>query len=153
MQCVMTNLRGAASAQELNWDYTSMVYFNGERFGTNTTGLYEICCGQTDDGTAIDAYFILATTDFGIENNKHIRKVYVGLETTGSLILELTADGRTTRTYSMSTSVSGQQRLRIPIGRDISGRYWTAKISNVNGSDFSIDKIEVLPIVKSSGIR
>jgi len=66
----------------------------------------------------------------------------------------LTAEGKTinTKSFRISPPRNVHQVVRTPIGRNLYGRYWTPKISNVLGSDFSIDTNAVLPIIKSSGI-
>lgn len=143
MQCVMTNLKGAAPSQMLGMDYTSMFSFNGERFGTTSSGLYEITTGQFDGIVPIDAYFVLATIDFG-EKYKRLRYLYFGLEGTGNLLLTVTADRSTVREYTIPLDGTAQQRTRVKMDRNVKGRYWSFKVANVDGCDFSVDSMQVL---------
>jgi len=152
--CIRTNLRGAASSKYQNYGFNSMVKFNGGLYGARSDGLFQLASGSTDNTALIASTFTLPTTDLGSQNNKHIRFWYMGVKTDGKIQLDLTAEGKTTSTKSFRISPprNVHQVVRTPIGRNLYGRYWTPKISNVLGSDFSIDTNAVLPIIKSSGI-
>jgi len=153
MECVAVNLRGFAATQLLGFEFNSMVNFNGMKIGANSSGLYEIDEGELDADGHIDAYFILHTTDFGLQQNKGLRFAYIGLESTGYLVLTLTSDGGVERRYLVNPPRKrGQYRVRVHIGRDQYGRYWSFKIENKDGCDFSIDSIKILPVVHSSGL-
>ena len=158
MQCVITNLTGVvgpASTQQEGFDFNSMVNFNGMRFGANDLGVHEIFCGQSDPSGAIAAYFILVT-DLWMRCEKSARFLYLGLETDGSLDITLTTDSGVTQTIRVTSNRTGQQHIRVPIPRRVgenpfTWRWLTVKIANVNGSDFSIDSISILPLIKSGG--
>jgi hypothetical protein len=47
----------------------------------------------------------------------------------------------------ISSLKTGQQARRIPINRNMQGRYIAAKISNVLGCDFGFDSMDVTLIV------
>lgn len=160
MQTMITNLKGlagAASAQQTGIDCTSMARFNGMILGAGQGGLCKVLCGQTDAGVNIDAYFVLASTDLGLQCDKRSRYLYLGYETTGSLDLTLTTDSGLSKTIRIVPKRTGQQRRRITIGRGTTAepfvwRWLTVKIASVSGSAFSIDSIQVLPIIKSGGV-
>lgn len=137
------NQKNKASSQYLNWNFNSMVRFGDKYLAASDAGLFTIG-GNQDNGEAIDAYFIPVTTDFGLSNLKRVRFVYFGFEATSNLEIEITADEEIVRTYEIPTQRTGQQSVSIPVGRDIYGRYWSFKIRNTSGCDFSIDKINLL---------
>jgi len=99
-------------------------------------------------GTPISGYFKLPRTDFGIENEKRLRSMYVGYETDGSLLITITPDEDTTRSqdFTLTGRIDTQKQHsgRIALRRDLRGRYFDFKIANVNGSDFSIDSIKIV---------
>jgi len=99
-------------------------------------------------GTPISAYFKLPRTDFGIENEKRLRSMYVGYEADGSLLVTITPDEDTARSqdFTLAARIATQKQHsgRIPLRRDLRGRYFDFKIANVNGSDFSIDSIKLV---------
>jgi len=142
MQCVVTNLKIVAPSQFTNWDYNSMVNFNGELFGAGAAGLYEICTGDADGSTAIDGSMTIATVDLG-EMYKRIRYVYFGLQGTGNLRLTVTTDLTTVREYTIPLDGTGQQRVRVKLDRNVKGRYWVFKVANTQGCDFSLDEVQL----------
>ncbi len=140
-----------ATTQRTGFEMTSMCKFGRNHLATSAAGLHSLG-GDDLDGSEIEAYFEPLTTDLGISNQKRLRFVYVGFQCSGSLELVVTADEQTERTYAIAPTKTGQQKIRVPIGRDGQGRYWNFRIKNVSGCDFSIDSIDVLPVVLTQGI-
>ena len=146
-----TNLKAEnATTQYLCPDIDSMVKFNSEYLAAGETGLYHYS-GDLDNTSAIQAYFVTATMDFGVNNDKRLRYVYLSLESTDDLQLIVNTEKVAAITYTISVDTTiGQQDVRIPISRALHGRFWTFKISNdTTGADFSIDEIKILPIVRT----
>lgn len=145
-------LNGSRFSQYINFPFNSMVRF-GERFlGASSAGLFEIGADK-DNGTNIAAEFEFPTTDLGVHNKKRIRFIYLGYETTGDLEFEVITDQQPGKVYRVTkVNKQGQQRNRFPVQRTQQGRYLALKVRNINGSDFGVDRVEVLPIVLSSGI-
>ena len=151
MITLMTNLKvgpvtAKATTQRVGFPFTSMCKFGGSYLGVSSSGLFSLG-GDDLDGSVIDSYFEPITTDFGIANDKRMRFVYLGFECSGKLTLVITVDEKTERSYNITPKKTGQQRIRVAIGRDGAGRYWNFRIKNVNGCDFSIDSIDILPII------
>jgi len=145
------NLKIRAGAQYSDsFEFTSMVKFGDKFIGTKDTGLFEIG-GDSDDGVNIDAYFIPLKTDFGLANPKRMRFGYFGFKSASDLSLEVSTDDESPRSYTVSARLSGQQGGRKSIGRNGKGRYWSYKIGNTNGADFSFDSLKVLPVILSMG--
>lgn len=157
MIALTTNLKlgpatAKATTQRIGFEMTSMCKFGDNYLVTSDSGLYELG-GNDLDGSNIDSYFEPVTTDFGISNQKRLRYVYIGFQSSGNLQLVVTADEQTERTYTITPTKTGQQKIRVTIGRDAKGRYWNFRIKNVSGCDFSIDSIDVLPVVLSHGFN
>ena len=145
-------LNGGRFSQYTNFPFNSMVRFGEKFLGAGPSGLFEIGA-DTDNGTKINAEFELPTTDLGVHNKKRLRFVYLGYETNGDLEFEVITDQQPGEVYRVSKiNTTGQQRNRFSINRTQQGRYFTIKGRNSNGSDFSIDRIEVLPVILSSGV-
>jgi len=151
MLTVDINLKAMATTQYTNWPFKSMTKFNGRYLGVNENGLYEIT-GSDDDGQQIDAYIVLAQSDFGIRNQKKIPFIDLGYEAQGNLMIELTPDDGTGQSYLVLSTKTNQQTKRIPVNPRIRGRYWLIKISNMEGCDFSLDSVSVAVITGSGGI-
>jgi hypothetical protein len=140
-----TNLKaGNATTQYTGIDINSVVKAYGKHFAASPTGLYLL--GGNED---VDAYFVAATMDFGIGNDKRLRYLYLSLESAGNLRVDINTEKVAAISYSVSITIPGQQDIRIPISRVLYGRFWTFKVSNASsGADFSIDQMSVLPIVR-----
>ena len=135
-----TNLKNRASGQYLNFDANSIVKFNQNYWAAGNNGLYLLDTVEIVD----EAYLLTATMDFGSNNDKRLRYVYLSIESTGNLSLIINTEKVSVQTYDVNISGSGQQDIRIPIKRTLHGRFWTFKI--LGTCDFSIDEIKVLPI-------
>lgn len=143
-----TNLKAQnATTQYMGIDINSMVNAYDSYFIANQTGLYLM---DNDSSELVGAYFVTATMDFGIGNDKRLRYLYLSLESTDDLQVSISTEKVSAVSYPIEITTPGQQDIRIPITRNLHGRFWTFKISNgSNGADFSIDSIQVLPIIRS----
>lgn len=138
-------LSSLAPSQYINYNFDSMCKFGNTYLGCNSSGISELS-GDKDELTDIDAFFKLITTDFGISNQKRVRKIYLGYEASGLLILEVRDDEDNIRIRILPTLLEDQRQhgASIAIGRNGKGRYWTFKLENVGGCDFSIDSLDAL---------
>jgi len=146
-----TNLKSNnATTQYRGVSINSLTKAHGKYFASSEEGLLKIT-GNTDlTSTVISAYFVTATMDFGQGNDKRLRYLYLSLEATGNLQVDINTEKVTAISYPIAISTVGQQDIRIPISRVLYGRFWTFKISNgTSGSDFSIDEIRILPIIRN----
>jgi len=136
-----------AVTQYCNFNFNSFCEFNGTVIAASENGLYSLE-GTTDAGSAIQASFKLLTSDWGVENLKRIRSIYIGYETKGDLELTTFSDEDNVKVYNLPYHKWNRQGSNKVNGRrDAQGRYWSIKISNVNGSSFAIDSIDILPII------
>ncbi len=143
-----------APTQYANYNFDGMCKFGDSYLGCNELGIFTLD-GDTDDNIHIAAFFELLLTDLGIPNQKRIRKAYLGYEASGSLVLEVKDDDNNVRRFTVFAALDDQRQhgVRVPIGRDGKGRYWSFRVENVGGCDFSVDSMDVLVTVlaKKSG--
>lgn len=144
MTTLCVNLRNVAVSQYGNFDFNSFAMIGGKLYGASDDGLF-LLEGDDDDGVAIPALLELVKTDFGSSHQKRLRKGFVGYETAGELSLTTLNDDGNSRTVTLPTTRTAmeQQGSRLPVTREGKGRYWTLRIENVLGCDFSLDHIEV----------
>jgi len=138
-----------ASSQYKNFNFGSMVKFNGVCLGTNENGLFRLA-GDTDDGVDIDAEFELVDTDLGVQSSKHLRFLYFGFIADGDMEVDVKADGQSIRTIAVS-KLEGQRRSRVSPGSDVRGLYFSQRVRNTKGCSFSIYSIEALPVILHRG--
>ena len=143
-----------APTQYANYNFDAMCKFGDVYLGCNELGIFSLE-GETDNNVHIAAFFELLLTDFGIPNQKRIRKAYLGYEASGSLVLEVKDDDDNVRRFTVGAALPNQRQhgVRVPVGRDGKGRYWAFRLENVEGCDFSVDSMDVLVTVlaKKSG--
>jgi len=148
---LQTNLKAKnATTQFLNCPFESIAKFNHEILVASEDGLF-LQNGNLDDTDNINSYFEIITTDFGVPNIKRLRFLYLSYEASEDLKLTVSTEQEVSDTYTIPARLFGQQGYRLPVSRKLYGRYWTLKISNLTGSDFSFDEIKALLTVLSHG--
>jgi len=150
-QCVATNLTSAAPSHFTGFAFNSFAKFNGSYFAAGPSGLYEILTGNSDAGAAIAANITTGATDMGAHQTKALRFIYLGIETSGKVRIVITADKQDAKTIVVTPTKTGAQRVRVPVGRDTRGRYWSFRIENMAGADLKVYEIETLPVILHSG--
>ena len=138
-----------APSQYGDYNFDSMCMFQGRPIAAGPNGIFTLDTAETDNGILIYSLIESRTTDFGTSRQSRLRAAYVGYETSGSLKLIIVNDDENERIYTLSPIKASQLQHgnKVSIGRDGKGRYWIFKIENVDGCDFSLDFLEVIPIV------
>ncbi len=133
-----------------DFTFNSLGMINNFPVGVNSTGLFLLNIGDKDNNISFKSTFVLATTDFNLNEFKRLRYIYIGVNTNDSFIISIAVDDSDWIDYLCEITKEGLQKIRIPISRKTQGRYWKIKVT----SDywFRIDYIEILPIVRSTGI-
>lgn len=152
MRCITmdTNGQSKATGQYKGFSFSSMVKFGNVLLGTSPTGLY-IIGGDKDNGAPIDAWIKTGMTDLGISASKRLRHVYLGVKTDGDLEMDIFADGVLVATRPIAAHKVREQRIRVSVGRDAKGNYWSFLIRNKAGVRFSVYTIAILPVVRHHG--
>lgn len=146
------NMKNQAFSQYVGFSFNSMVKFDEKYLGASGDGL-SVIEGKTDNGSPVEAELELPTTDFGIQNFKRIRYVYIGYETSSAISVNVVFDQKEDDgiDYLVESIKTGQQRGKFSVNRTQEGRYVTITVRNVNGSDFSLDDLSILLVVLHSG--
>lgn len=134
-----------------NFTFNSMAYSPDEMLGCTDEGLY-LLEGDDDAGTAIDAHLTSLMLDFDTSKLKRMSTAYVGYTSTGQLLLKVRSEEQgvyAERWYEAreSTAQPAPSQNRMKIGKGLRSRYWSFELTNVDGSDFEVDKVELYPIV------
>ena len=135
---------------ELSYSLGSMVNVGEFQYGASNEGIFILNSGDTDNEVPFTRSFTLATSDFGIQNYKKIRRIAIGFEGSLSFTLLVKFDDQEWIEYPVSPRKTGLQQIVVPIDTRDQGRYITIKISSTNS--FKIDRIEGLFIVRPLGI-
>ncbi|RPI56185.1 MAG: hypothetical protein EHM49_00890 [Deltaproteobacteria bacterium] len=150
-------LSNLAVSQLCKYKFDSMVKFGDVYVGAGPDGIFTLEDSDTFDGGEIDSVVELPLTDLGVSYQKRLRKIHVGFETNGSLKVTVSNDEGNEREYTLTplNTSNLQHGSRVSVNRDGKGRYWKLRLENIDGCDFSLDSIEVIPIIlarKPSGL-
>jgi len=135
----------------MDFDFNSYANVHGVQVAAGADGFFQLFANALDGSTAISASFTLARTDFGSINPKRMAYLYIGYEADGDLQVTAWANEVLVGVYDIPAGKTGQQRHRVKLGEGAYGEYWEFKFSNVDGADFSIDHVEVVPIIMNHG--
>lgn len=142
------NLKNKAVTQSTR-NFNSMCRFGNDFLGANSAGLYRIC-GYSDSGTEVPATIRSGTFDLGTERFKRFAYIYIGLETTGDLELDILCDGEFMCTLDIPYPGAGKREVYVKVPRGLKARYWAWELRNVNGSFFVLYSVKLLPVVLQS---
>jgi hypothetical protein len=148
MNMCLSNL---AVSQLCNNKFDSLCKFGEVYIGAGPDGIFTLEDSDTYDGVEIFAAVELPLTDFGISNQKRLRKAFVGYETAGELTFIVKNDEANEREYTLTAknTLNLEHGSKVSINRDGCGRYWGFRIENVDGCDFSLDMISVFPVIRT----
>jgi len=146
MTTIAVNLKNSAGSQFTNYNYTDFVKVGDVVYGFNSDGIHSLDTADKDNATDIDAYFTLVNSDFGIANNKRIRKGFVGYEG-GEIEVTIRYDDKSEYTVPVTPVTTGQHVGVFKGRHDYLGSHIQIKVGNVDGDDFSVDSISIIPFI------
>jgi len=134
----VVNMDTNATGQYDNYGYLSFYSHEGKNYGIARDGIYELT-GSTDNGIKIDALIDFGRSTLGSDYKKRVTSAYLGVSSSGKLLLTVEADGQT-RTFEMKDSSTTMTKQRVNMGSMLSGHYWDFILKN-NGYSFDLDSI------------
>lgn len=140
-----------------NYPFNSFAQLGAAFYGAGEAGVYQMG-GATDAGAAIQATLRTGWMDLGSKKLKRIDRAYIGATTSGDLLLKVQAttydDTLLEQTYRMMPAVTdGPREHRVAVGRGFRSVYWTFELANdVDGADFELHDLQVLPMVLSGRV-
>ena len=148
---ILLNTHNFAPSQFFNHSANSAAMFNGELLFATTEGLFE--SGGDNDGTVmidedevpipIDAHIMLPIHNFGYQGQKSPRSMLLGGKFDGQMQVSITDERGVTQDY-VSPEMEGVDGTKLALRTDQRSRYFTTKISNVNGADFSLESADLV---------
>ena len=143
------SLGQAAPSQFGNYNFKGMCKFGDVLIGGNEDGVFTLDSGDTDVSTEISAHLRTGPTDFGAEEEKRLRRLYVSFRTDGRMKMGVSGDGKDDITQEITPHDTGLNMIhqKVSGGRDIRGKFLDLKLENVQGSDFTINEVKAVLIV------
>lgn len=141
----LLNTEGGGVSKYSNYDFHSLVEWNGSYYAASENGIYELG-GDTDDGADIGATLTFGVTDLGSELMTRLGTVVLDLRAAGNLQLHVTVDGEDeTYSYTVEPLRAGLHPVPVPTGRELRSRNWQFSLTNVQGADFDINALTFTP--------
>lgn len=142
-----------------NYAFNSYAQFGGRLFGAKDDGVY-VLEGDTDAGQEIVSKVRSGLLDFGSRQLKRVERAYLGYTAKGTLALRVTTTSpegeKIDYTYRMVTPPlsDAPRETRIIIGKGLQSVYWAFELDNsLDGADFELHDMTVLPIILSRKVR
>ena len=140
-----------APSQYMGVDLNSLTVFGDKIIGAGETGVMELS-GDTDNGTEITAFFQVPSTDLGIPQQKKVRSVILSGYQHGNLDVTIICDNDEKTEYRINlTGPLDQSTVKVDLNSDDIGRFIGLLVENVEGSDFSIDVMDLLVLATALG--
>jgi hypothetical protein len=142
-----------------NYAFNSYAQFGGRLYGAKDDGIH-VLEGDTDAGKAINASVRTGLLDFGSRQLKRVERAYLGYTASGSLALRVTTTSpqgdKIDYTYRMVDTplAAAPRETRVIIGKGLQSVYWAFELDNsLDGKDFELHDVTVLPIILSRKVR
>lgn len=147
------NTDALAASQYRTAPYDSFATFKGKDYGAGPNGIDEFG-GSTDDGEPIDWSLRTFLTDFGTGKWKRVPDCFLGVETSGTLVLKVITrePGTGVQTedwYRVERApADGPGNGRAKIGRGLRSTWWGFELVPLNGADLAgLDSISLRPVI------
>lgn len=141
----VVNLDTNAASQYDGYAFNSFFTRAGQQYGVADDGIY-LLEGDDDAGLDIDAIVELGLSDLGDSRHKSVPSIYLGVASTGRMVVKVAADGAT-HYYEARSSSADLKTHRVEPGRGLRAVNWSFSVLNQDGGDFDLASIEFLPLV------
>jgi len=142
-RAIVMNLYTHAVSHYENFNFNSLVLFNGVLLGANENGIYLIG-GDNDNGQMIEAELESGAIDLSRKAVQVPIEGWMSYRSVGDMSMKMRID-ESTDAYSYPFIKDGNgHEGRAKIGKGVKGRFFTFGIKNEGGSQFSIDSFRVL---------
>lgn len=150
-QTILLNTHNFAGSQFFNHSANSAAMFNGELLFATDEGLFEsggdndgtILVGEVETPVSIAAHIMLPVSNFGYQGQKSPRSMLIGGRFDGQMQVSITDENEVTQDYP-SIEMDHESGTKLALRTDQRSRYLKTKIANVDGSDFSLESMELI---------
>lgn len=139
------NTNNFAVSEYDNYPFNSFAKIGDTYYGANNNGLYSLD-GDDDDGTPINATFTTGACSFA-DRSSRVSTAFLALRSGGNMLLKTITDDDVERWYELANVDWTLRDRRVILARGITSRYWQFTITNVDGVDFELDELALVPII------
>jgi hypothetical protein len=136
-ECYALNTPKFMPSMYSGFDFNSYCVFENRAFGANDEGIYELD-GDTDAGEEIHTGVVLNETDFGLRNQKRLRRAYLGISGNSPVMVVETEEGER-QVYNIDA------QGKTVISRELKSKAWKLSIADFD----ELDTIKLIPVILS----
>ena len=140
---MVMNLRNRALTTYSSYNFNSLCRFNNVNFGANSTGIYNLDSGSTDEGVLIDWNFRIGYLDLEQKVKKKLTQAWISYKSDGDIVLTVIQPDGQEFEYSLEGINETEEGVRIVFGRGLRSKYVALDIRNENGSTLDLDVIKL----------
>lgn len=146
------NIHNFAAAQFFNHSANSAAIYNRELLFATSEGLFESTgdndgyeiVGELEVPIPISAWVLFPTSNFGYTGYKTPRSMLLGGKFSDTMKLTITDSKKVTQEFT--SIILTEDGCKFPLRSDQRSRYLKVKIENVDGSDFSLETMDLIHI-------
>lgn len=145
-QGIVMNIANKAISTYQNFNFNSLVHFNGKYFGANSDGIH-LLGGRYDTGQQIQSKIKIGPLNFGNTLVKYIRDIWLTYRSDGHLCMVIYVDedqDNLSDEIKTQVAIDRIHEEKLPAPKGMRGRYYTIELTNKSGADFDIDSINFL---------
>ena len=142
-RAIVMNLFTHAVSHYENFNFNSLVLFNGVLLGANENGVY-IIGGDNDLGQPIEGELDGGTIDLYAKGVMVPIEGWMAYRSVGGMSMKVRVDENTDPYIYPFIKEGNNHEGRAKIGKGIKGRFFTYGIKNEDGADFSIQSFRIL---------
>lgn len=131
----------SGSAAYENFPFNSFARIGGRNYGASEAGIFELV-GDDDAGTPIRASINLGKRDFGSPALKGISYAYLGVKSTGQMVVRVTTPEGNSYLYQTRSADAFMATQRADFGKGLRAHYMELEIYNQAGGDFTLERLE-----------
>jgi hypothetical protein len=131
----------SGSAAYENFPFNSFARIGGRNYGASEAGIFELM-GDDDAGAPIRASINLGKRDFGSPALKGISYAYLGVKSTGQMVVRVTTPEGKSYLYQTRSADAFMATQRADFGKGLRAHYLELEIYNQEGADFTLERME-----------
>ena len=138
------NAATAGTTRYDNYNYNSFAKIGAKHYGARADGIYELT-GASDAGAPVRAVINLGNTDFGTSRFKHVKECYLGVASSGKMIVKVVVNNEA-YFYTARASSTDLSTQRVDFGRGLKANFYELELHNdALGGAFELSSVEFTP--------
>lgn len=152
------NTESAGVSRYTNYPFNSFAQIGQTWFGMTSTGVFSLDADD-DEGEPIASRIRVGMSDLGTRLLKTVTEAYLGFTADGGMLLRTITPNPETGALEAANyrlravGAASVREQRYELGKGVKAVDWDFEIENIDGADFELHSLEVLPIKMSRRTR